>query len=160
MEAPRNSKLASKVPNSDLNPPTKKKVPNSDRWAVMGSGPNCPLMILNEICLKLFKTVLKCVETWNMHSSAKNLAQIRQKTIGWKKKGIKGHLGPLMASDGQTAHHYPSPAILLCFSLSCFSLPSLKTSFKEFPQKGIQIKRSPATFYLKSFLRKLHESQN
>ena len=51
--------------------------------------------------------------TWNMHSSAKNLAKIRQKTTGRK----KGQLGALMASDGQTAHHCPSPAILLCFFL-------------------------------------------
>ena len=53
--------------------------------------------------------------TRNMHSSAKNLAQIRPKSIGCKKIGIKGHLGPLMGSDGQLVHHCPSPAILMLF---------------------------------------------
>ena len=38
--------------------------------------------------------------TWNMHSSAKKLLRSGKKPLV-EKKGIKGHLGPLMGSDGQ-----------------------------------------------------------
>ena len=80
-----------------------------------------------------------------MHSSAKNLAQIRQKSTGCKKiiqngykgkklnqkKGIKGQLGPLMGSGGQTVHHCPSPAILLCFSLPSHKIKNIEGNLSK-----------------------------
>ena len=75
--------------------------------------------ILSEICPKLSKTVLKCVENRQNHLK---YAFFRSKILlrsGKKprvaKKSLKGHLGPLMGSDGQSVHHCPSPAILMLF---------------------------------------------